>query len=38
MKFSYWGAGILAVALTSTLGSNTLFASQPLTAGINFYY
>ncbi|REC60818.1 hypothetical protein DRF65_18610 [Chryseobacterium pennae] len=30
MKFSYWGAGILAVVLTSTLGSNPVFASQPL--------
>lgn len=30
MKLSYLGAGILSVALTLTLGSNAVFANQPL--------
>ncbi|WP_250255193.1 hypothetical protein [Chryseobacterium sp. Marseille-Q3244] len=30
MKLSYLGAGILSVALTCTLGSNLVFANQPL--------
>lgn len=30
MKFSYWGAGILGIALTFTLGSSNVFANQPL--------
>ncbi|SDI27563.1 hypothetical protein [Chryseobacterium jejuense] len=30
MKLSYLGAGILSIALTFTLGSNGVFANQPL--------
>ncbi|MDN3693780.1 hypothetical protein QWZ06_16510 [Chryseobacterium tructae] len=32
MKLSYLGAGILSIGLTFTLGSNLVFANQPLAA------
>lgn len=31
MKLSYFGAGVLGIALTFTLGSSPVFAKQPLT-------
>lgn len=34
MKLSYLGAGILSVALTFTLGSNVVFANQPLASAV----
>lgn len=34
MKLSYLGAGILSIALTFTLGSNAVFANQPLRTSV----